>query len=239
MLERKHLPRPLRRAGRWLQDTLSWDPWVQRHWSQEGEDIVLLRLFQRQPSGFYVDVGAHDPRRFSNTYALYRRGWRGINIDARPGSKALFDRARPRDINLEVGVAKTPGMLEYHSFSEPALNGFDPVLSARREDNFPGVRRLGRQQVPVKPLADILDEHAPDAVIDFLTVDVEGLDLDVLASNDWARYRPRFVLAEVLGSSLQAILDQDVGRFMAEQGYEVFAKQVNTVFFRDRTPPGA
>src|SRR5690349_18351333 len=87
--------------------------WLGLHWrrsySQEGEDMVLRRVFEHKAHGFYVDVGAHHPMRFSNTYFFYRRGWRGINIDARPGSKREFDRARPRDINVECGVAQVAG----------------------------------------------------------------------------------------------------------------------------------
>jgi len=69
--------------------------------AQEGEDRVLYRMFQGRfgRPGFYVDVGAHHPTRFSNTYLFYRMGWRGINLDAMPGSMAAFARARPRDIN--------------------------------------------------------------------------------------------------------------------------------------------
>src|SRR4051812_23180628 len=72
--------------------------------AQEGEDRLLLRLLEGAPAGFYVDVGAHHPQRFSTTFAFYLAGWRGINIDPRSGTRALFDRIRPRDINLELAV---------------------------------------------------------------------------------------------------------------------------------------
>src|SRR5436309_16100262 len=73
-------------------------------YSQEGEDLVLRRIFETQAKGIYVDVGAHHPFRFSNTCLLHKRGWRGINIDAMPGSMTLFERFRPLDVNLELGV---------------------------------------------------------------------------------------------------------------------------------------
>ena len=75
-----------------------------KSYSQEGEDLLLRRIFEHQKIGFYVDVGAHHPFRFSNTYLLYKRGWRGINIDAMPGSMRLFRKFRPRDTNIECGV---------------------------------------------------------------------------------------------------------------------------------------
>ena len=72
----------------------TWDPWANYSWSQEGEDRILYRIFEQQPVGFYVDVGAHHPKRFSNTYFFYRRGWRGINIDAMPGSMKNFEKLK-------------------------------------------------------------------------------------------------------------------------------------------------
>ncbi|MFA7355121.1 MAG: SAM-dependent methyltransferase, partial [Sulfurimonadaceae bacterium] len=77
------------------------DGYALKSYSQEGEDMILRRLFEQQPNGFYVDVGAHHPKRFSNTYFFYKKGWRGINIDAMPNSMELFNKIRPRDINIE------------------------------------------------------------------------------------------------------------------------------------------
>ena len=82
-----------------------------KSYSQEGEDLLLRRIFEHQKNGFYVDVGAHHPFRFSNTYLLYKCGWRGINIDAMPGSMRLFRRFRARDINIECGVGLGGGGL--------------------------------------------------------------------------------------------------------------------------------
>ena len=205
-------------------------------YSQEGEDILLLRIFGDQNDGLYVDVGAHHPKRFSNTYLFYKRGWRGINIDAMPGSMKLFHKMRPRDINLEMGVANQEGTRNFYIFNEPALNGFSAELSEERSlaENPYHVKEVIK--VDVKPLRQILDQHLVGGGyqgIDFLSVDVEGFDLEVLQSNDWFKYRPKFVLAEVLNSSLHD-LDQDpVVSFMRDQNYVVYAKLVNTVFFKD------
>jgi hypothetical protein len=114
----------LKNILRRFQDFLTWHPWVNRSWSQEGEDMALRRVFEKEKIGFYVDVGAHHPKRFSNTYFFYRMGWNGINIDAMPGSMKEFDKYRGRDINLELGVAKQEGILNSYVFNEPALNTF-------------------------------------------------------------------------------------------------------------------
>ena len=73
-------------------------------YSQEGEDLIINRLIDSKKNGFYIDIGAHHPFRFSNTYKFYKMGWNGINIDAMPGSMKLFREKRPRDINIECGI---------------------------------------------------------------------------------------------------------------------------------------
>src|SRR4030066_382437 len=95
--------------------------------SQEGEDILLRRLFKSDylKKGFYVDVGAHDPVRFSTTLHFYLNGWNGINIDPAPGFKCKFDKLRERDINIEIGISSKEEELSYYSFSESAFNTFN------------------------------------------------------------------------------------------------------------------
>ncbi len=210
-----------------------WDPWINRSWSQEGEDQILRRIFEKQSDGFYVDVGAHHPKRFSNTFLFYKRGWCGINIDAMPDSMRIFNRVRPRDVNIEIGIGLNECHLDYYVFNEPALNGFSENLSTERHEASSNYKIEKIIKVNVQPLYKVLDEKLPlGQKIDFMSVDVEGLDFEVLKSNDWTKYRPKFVLAEVLGGSLHEIEKSSVGRLMTEVGYEIYAKCVNTVFFK-------
>ena len=213
-----------------------------RCFGQEGEDMVLRRLFETPPvpdPGFYVDVGAHHPLRFSNTYLFYQRGWRGINIDAMPGSMAAFDRLRPRDMNIEMGIAESAGSLDYYMFNEPALNGFSRELSNQR-DGFRIYRLLETRRIPVLPLRDVLDRHLPEGqTIDFLSIDVEGLDEVVIRSNDWDRFRPRYLLVEALGGdSLAGTLDSETAAYLATQGYQPRCRTASTLFFQDERRSG-
>lgn len=227
-----HIVRAIKNAVKRGLDCLTWDEWALRSWSQEGEDMVLRRIFEHKKNGFYVDVGAHHPKRFSNTYWFYKRGWRGINIDAMPGSMRLFNKWRPRDINLEIGVANTSGVKEYYVFSEPALNGFSWDISKKYEHDY-GHQIKEIIKVKVLPLRDILAERLENNSVDFMNVDVEGCDLEVLQSNDWTRYRPKIVLAEILNSSLHSLTSHPLVQFMGQQDYVVYGKLVNTVFFMD------
>lgn len=195
--------------------------------------MILARLFGPLPcNGFFVDVGAHHPVRFSNTYYFYRRGWRGINVDPFPGTERRFSRLRPRDITLECGVAMAPGVLPYHAFNEPALNTFSAEEAAKKSQGEYQV--IARTHVPVRRLDDILNVHLPAGVaINFMTIDAEGLDFEIVQSNDWQRYRPRFVLVELLETGLTEIAANPTALFLADHGYQACAKSVNTVFFVD------
>jgi len=201
----------------------------------EGEDQILRRIFELQKKGFYIDVGAHHPKRFSNTYLFYKRGWRGINIDAMPGSMESFHKTRSGDTNLEIGIGAEETVLDYYVFNETALNGFSKELSIARHEAESNYFIKEVIKLNVLPLSKVIDLHLPkEGGIDFLSVDVEGFDLDVLKSNDWSKYRPKMVLAEVLGSSLHEIEQSEIGKFMISQDYSLYAKCMNTVFLKNQ-----
>jgi FkbM family methyltransferase len=212
-------------------------------YSQEGEDLLLGRLFDGQRTGFYVDVGAHHPTLFSNTYLFYRRGWRGINIDAMPGSMQAFRSARPRDLSLEAAISSSGQALTYYMYNWPALNTFSAELyrhrEQAREERDAGYRCIGKQEIKTRALREVLDENLPAAArhdgIDFLNVDVEGFDLDVLQSNDWTTFHPRVVVAEILESDLQAVASDPVSTFLRGKGYVAKAKCINSVVYVRQT----
>ncbi|MFJ5445039.1 FkbM family methyltransferase [Methylobacillus methanolivorans] len=204
-----------------------------KSYSQEGEDLILRRVFDGRDCGVYVDVGAHHPVRFSNSYLFYKRGWRGICIDPSHVAIAWFKKIRPKDIALEVGVSDEESELTYHMFDEPALNTFSESLADQRVKTT-AYKRIGTRSVPVRPLKKILDEVLlPGTEIDFMTIDVEGLDYQVLASNDWGKYRPRIVLAEALDDAA----GERIRDFMAKHHYKVIARTFNTEFYEDGLKP--
>ncbi|MDB5321805.1 MAG: putative SAM-dependent methyltransferase [Phycisphaerales bacterium] len=208
------------------------DVYAVKSYSQEGEDRILHRLFERRDSGFYVDVGAHHPRRFSNTNLFYQLGWRGINIDATPGVKALFDQLRPRDVTIEAAISRDGRELDLREYSDGALNTLTDSNSSPTAQAAYAITKVTR--VTTRRLADVLREHMETGQhIDFMSVDVEGMDLEVLEGNDWTRYRPRYLLVECFGASLSEVERSPIGIFLRAQGYEAFAKAVHTYFFRD------
>lgn len=207
------------------------------YYSQEGEDILLSRfLDDKTANGFYVDIGAHHPTRFSNTYFFYQRGWRGINVDAMPGSMKVFNETRPRDINIETPVSDTEDTLTYYVFNEPALNSLSPekVETLKNHPHY-----FVKETIPLKTqtLATILDKYLPEGQkIDFLSIDVEGVDFKVLKSNNWARYRPSFVLVEDTVHGLENFKQSEVYQFMHSHNYTLVARTLNTMFFKTNQP---
>ena len=229
------IPLPVRES---LRESLGGRIHCRRSYSQEGEDLVLGRMFDDRPAGVYVDVGAHHPFRFSNTCLLHERGWRGINIDACPGSMRLFRRFRPNDVNLEIGVSERPSRLEFFVFAEPALNTFDADLAKSRQDE--GWAFVERIPVECRPLAQIIDEQLPRlgaTGIDVLTIDAEGFDLQVLRSNDWDRYRPSAVVVEILGSDIGQMMVSPTALFLSHLGYAPAVKLHNSVVFAPANRP--
>ena len=208
----------------------------QKSYSQEGEDRILASLLFRvngnkaDKPGFYVDIGAHHPFRFSNTYLFYRCGWRGLNIDAMPGSMQLFKIFRSRDINLEVGIGKNTTSLDFYIFNEPAINTFDSNLALERNNGSWYIKEI--RKIPVMPLSLILEKHIPkNTEIEFMTIDVEGMDLNVLQSNNWNLFRPKIILIEVYGTSINKAYRDPAFKFLEQNGYTFCSKTVNTLFF--------
>ena len=206
-----------------------------RFYSQAGEDMLLSLYYEgKKHKGFYVDVGAHHPYRFSNTAYFYKRGWRGINIEPTPSLFKAFPRLRRRDINLNVGIGNGE-KLTFYVFNEGALNTFDPALAKERD----GKIHLGRQykiidriEVQTRTLADILDKYLPAGTpIDLLTIDVEGMDFAVLKSNDWTRYLPQFILVEC-ESELDDLSDDEIYQFLHAKGYSIAGRTLYTTLFK-------
>jgi FkbM family methyltransferase len=187
--------------------------------SQFGEDMVVRALLGDR-RGIYVDIGAHHPVFYSNTYHFYRTGWRGINIDATPGSMEAFRALRPRDVNLEVCLAPRGGEeVEFVSFDLGAYNTLD-AARAEAVASSGAARVVARTRMRTRTLGEVLDEHLPrGAGVDLLSLDIEGVDEMILRSNDWDRVRPECILFELHDVPMEQLAGAPLVRFLAEQGY--------------------
>ncbi len=198
-------------------------------YAQEGEDLVLRRFISKD-RGFFVDIGAHHPKRFSNTYFFYKKGWAGVNVDALPGSMVIFKKFRPRDINIEAGISNDNKVINFYTFTESAYNTFSKELA----DSCILQGGVLKEVIELKTikLSELLDTILPkETAIDFLNIDVEGLDLAVLESNNWDKYKPKYILVESLGFSIEKLNESSVYNFLKDKHYRLVAKTLNTLFF--------
>jgi len=145
----------------------------------------------------------------------------------------IFDDLRSRDINLEIPISDKSEILTYYEFDEPALNSFSLPLSQERitTSNY---KIVAETQLKTQTLAEVLDKYLPPKqTIDFLSIDVEGLDYQVMSSNNWDKYKPKVILVEDLElSSLKNINTSKVCLFLEQRGYVLLAKTMRTLIFK-------
>ena len=197
-------------------------------YAQEGEDLIIERIFENKNTGFYIDVGAHHPLRFSNTMKLYDRGWHGINIDANPNSMSSFQLLRPRDINLELAIGVTEKRQKFYIFNETAINTFDQKIA--KHNQKAGYLLKETRLVKTTPLSKIINRYAPKTKIDLLSIDIEGFDYQALNSMDWKRL-PTLILIETLGLDLSAVVATPSHRLLTSKHYKLYAKTANTCLY--------
>lgn len=196
-------------------------------YSQTGEDRVIEAMLQGTAPGFYVDVGCHHPTEKSNTFRLYKAGWRGLVVDADPDLVAQFGRVRPRDIAVCAAVADTERQVTFTRFEQSAVNSFDRAHVERYRD---WAKVVDERSMTTRRLTDILNEHGVGQV-DLLSVDVEGADLEALRSFDWSRWQPKLVVAEMHGFDLEHPDGNDVYQFMRQNGYRLASYAVMNGYF--------
>lgn len=197
--------------------------------SQGGEDAILYGIFynkiKKGAKGFYVDIGAYHPFIHSNTYLFYLKGWRGVNIDANPGSMKEFKNKRPRDINLELGISDKNGYSTFYVLDEHStMNSFSEG-NLQDHNMFQAVKQ--KERVQTRTLESVLDEYAEEFTeIDFFSIDVEGFDQVVLESNNWTKYRPKVIVVEMNCSDLHDVMVHEITIFLYAKDYKIVAKNL-------------
>lgn len=198
------------------------DPDIKVHYSQLGEEVVVLyalyKHFGKTDPGFYIDVGAHHPTKYSTTAILYHYGWRGINIDASEGAIEALGQARPRDVSILAGVAREHRTRPFFVFDPLAVSTFDPATRDEWQANGWTLRET--KALETRPLSEILTTHlARGQAVDYLNIDIEGLDLEALETYDFANYAPSVITIELHQLDLLAARENPVVKFLVDRGY--------------------
>ena len=165
-------------------------------YGQRYEDMHLLRVFGEQTAGFYIDIGAGHPVYDNVSFAFYLRGWSGITAEPNPWLAQLSEAVRPRDSRTQSLVGEKPGEATYYLVED--FHGLSTTVEGhalKAQSEFG--KSSQAMTMPVTTLRALCEQHAP-AAIDFLKIDVEGAEREVLLGGDWRRFRPKVVVLEAL-----------------------------------------
>lgn len=198
-------------------------------YSQSGEDLILDLIFLNKNNGFYIDIGANHPIIASNTYYFYKKGWRGINIDSLPSAISLLKKKRKYDINIEAGISDMEGEMKFYMFKSTSYNTFNSQI-VKEIAKYTDL--LDSKTIYVKKLSTVLNYY-PINEIDFFSIDVEGLDFNVLKSNDWAKYRPKVIVIEDLSYSIE-MDNNEIFKFLSSLEYIYFCRTVTNSIYIDK-----
>lgn len=203
-----------------------------RSFSQHGEDLLVVNIFNRlgidKPS--YLDIGAHHPYNISNTALLYRRGSRGINVEANPNLMAAFVKMRPEDINLNVGVAGTSGVMRFYMIDDHSgRNTFNRAEAEKFVAQNPEFSITKTLDVSAITINDVVSNYAKAFFPDFLSLDVEGFDESILKSMDPKLGRPKVICVETIDAKGVDILS--LKNYLHEVGFmSLVVMGGNTIF---------
>ena len=202
--------------------------------SQFGEEKKIINFFKENYKGRYVDVGCYHPTKVNNTFEMYKKGWEGINIDLNPLSIELFNFARPRDINICSAVSKNNSIknLYFHNDLSP-LNTIDKNHINFLKKEF-SINKLKLKKVKPKKITDILKKHKYYN-IDFLNIDIEGHELEVLKTLDFKKFKIKIICVEILiYNKLSRSRKSELFKFLKKKGYMLKDQNVVNYIFKKK-----
>ena len=165
-------------------------------YAQCGEDIIVNYVFSLRGIEYpsYIDIGANHPLYLSNTAFFYEKGCRGINIEANPKLATNFLTYRPSDTNLNIGINDEDGEMDFYIMEDDTLSTFSKEECDYMQSN--GKRLLETKKISLTTVDNILNKHCNDVFPDFLSIDVEGMDFQILQSIDFNHSSPKIICVE-------------------------------------------
>tara|TARA_B100000686_G_scaffold255286_1_gene266700 strand:- start:830 stop:1606 length:777 start_codon:yes stop_codon:yes gene_type:complete len=196
-------------------------------YSGGGVDLLANYFFRNQKKGIYLDVGCYHPINGSNTYLLHKRGWSGINIDLDDGSIDLFNHFRKDDYNKRIAVSDYKGKINLYSYHNRSAVQTVSHENAKKMDQH-GLRKI---EIECDTLNSIIQESKfKNKEIDFLSIDIEGHELEALKTFDFNKYDPKLVIIEYNDPELVSIefhyqkidniMKSEIYKFMYEKNYK-------------------
>tara|TARA_B100001093_G_C26578610_1_gene906241 strand:- start:24 stop:755 length:732 start_codon:yes stop_codon:yes gene_type:complete len=176
--------------------------------AQSGEDKYIIKLFDEDFKGKFLDIGCYHPTRHNNTYELYKKGWSGINIDLNPLTIELFDFMRPKDVNINIGISDKDAEKELYFIDElDTQNTIDKnQLEFLKKHHNINQDQIIVKKIQTKNLETILNEYQ-FYNIDFMNLDIEGHELQVLKTLDFKKIKIKYLCIEMIEHNEESILN--------------------------------
>ena len=204
--------------------------------SQTGEDVIMNFIVEqlRIPNLSYLDVGAHHPQYINNTFLFYNKGFRGVNIEPDPFLIDGFTKIRSQDQNLNIGVGfqEQKEIADFYVMSQRTLNTFSAEEAEKnlRSGTYTVEKII---KVPLVPINSIINEYFPTGCPNILSIDVEGLDFEIVKSLNFKKYRPEVICVETVTYSEdnKETKLNNIIQYISAQDYIIFADTyINTIF---------
>ena len=190
------------------------------HYGEFGEDILVNRILKNLETGKYVDVGCYHPYKGSLTAQLYKKGWKGINIDLSKSSIDLFNLVRKEDINLNLAVSDFNGQTSY--FENSPINQQNSLI--KNNDNQKKIK------IDCKNLNLILEENKFEK-FEYLNIDVEGSEQNVINGINLSKYRPMLITIENNNLHINDYIESETYKILIKNNYTFISKTGVTNFF--------
>lgn len=195
-----------------------------------GEDVLINKIFNEK-KGFYIDVGALHPINGSLTYNLYRKGWKGLNLDIVDNNIKLFKIFRKRDASLKIAVSKEKGFIKSYIFnSGSGLN----TLEKKWADKWSRSLNINYRVEKIKKnsLNNLIKEYKIPKSVELLNIDVEGHELDVLKGTNLKIFRPKIIAIEIHVKKTEDIFKTKVYGVLKKYNYDLISQYYHTSFFK-------
>lgn len=217
--EKKNLPKLLYFFFQFLK--FKWKP--RTLYSNWGIDLLIKDILKNQKEkGIYIDVGSHHPLINNNTYILYKRGWKGINVDLDFNSIDMFNYFRPKDHNIQIALSNKISFTDLYFFHNRSAKN---TITKSRGKGAKSIKR-----VKTDTLNNIIKNSKINTKkIDFLSIDVEGNELNVLRGLNFKKYRPKIISIEFIKPNVKEfyqhdiknIFKSDIYKFMISKKYKL------------------
>ena len=193
------------------------------HYADNGEDVIIQGLFNHRKDGFYIDVGCYHPIRASLTHLLYKKGWKGVNIDISEDTINLFKIARPNDKNINIGIADKVGEDFYYQSSH--------INQANSFKYYDDVKKV---KIKITTLDNII-KNLEIKKIDFLNIDVEYTDFKVLQGLNLNSVRPTLIAIEDNDAfDIADLINSDIYKYLINKEYFLYSKLNCTNLYLDK-----